>query len=41
MALDAEGIEDVRLSIYRPMQAEAAVAMEVTFSVDLFLFTVR
>ena len=38
--LDAEGIEDVRLSIYRPMQAEPAAAMTVTFSLDLFLFTV-
>jgi 23S rRNA (guanine745-N1)-methyltransferase len=41
MALDAEGIEDVRLAIYRPMQAEAAVATTVTFSVDLLLFTGR
>jgi len=36
--LDAAGVEDVLHSIYRPMQAEPARAMRVTFSLDLLLF---
>ena len=36
--LDAAAVEDLRHSVYRPMQAEAAVAMRVTFSLDLLLF---
>jgi len=36
--LDAAGIQDVLHSIYRPMQAQAAKAMRVTFSLDLLLF---
>ena len=36
--LDAAGVEDVLLSIYRPMQAQPARAMRVTFSLDLLLF---
>jgi 23S rRNA (guanine745-N1)-methyltransferase len=37
--LDAAGVEDVLHSIYRPMQAEPARAMRVTFSLDLLLFS--
>ncbi len=36
---DAAAVEDVLLSIYRPMQAEPARARRVTFSLDLLLFT--
>lgn len=36
--LDAGSVEDVRLAIYRPMQARPAEAMRVTFSLDLLLF---
>ncbi len=36
--LDASGVGDVLLSIYRPMRAGPAVAMQVTFSLDLLLF---
>jgi 23S rRNA (guanine745-N1)-methyltransferase len=36
--LDAAGIQDVLHSIYRPMQAQPAKAMRVTFSLDLLLF---
>lgn len=36
--LDATGVEDVLVSIYRPMQARPAEAMRVTFSLDLLLF---
>ena len=36
--LDAAGVEDVLLSIYRPMQPRAAEATRVTFSLDLLLF---
>lgn len=39
--LDAEAIEDIRLAIYRPMQAEPAKASKVTFSLDLLLFRPR
>jgi 23S rRNA (guanine745-N1)-methyltransferase len=39
--LDAAAVEDVLLSIYRPMRAEAAGAMRVTFSLDLLLFAAR
>lgn len=35
--LDAAAVEDVLLSIYRPMQAQPARAMKVTFSLDLLL----
>jgi 23S rRNA (guanine745-N1)-methyltransferase len=36
--LDAAAVEDVLLSIYRPMQSAPAEAMRVTFSLDLLLF---
>ena len=36
--LDAAAVEDVLLSIYRPMRSEPAGAMRVTFSLDLLLF---
>ena len=38
--LDASGMEDVLLAIYRPIQAEPAKAGCVTFSLDLLLFEV-
>ena len=36
--LDAAAVEDVLLSIYRPMRSRSAEAMRVTFSLDLLLF---
>jgi 23S rRNA (guanine745-N1)-methyltransferase len=36
--LDAASIQDVLLSIYRPMRSQPAEAMRVTFSLDLLLF---
>jgi len=36
--LDAEGVRDLLLSIYRPRRADEAQAMSVTFSLDLLLF---
>jgi 23S rRNA (guanine745-N1)-methyltransferase len=39
-ALDADAVRDVLLSIYRPMQAEPAIARHVTFSLDLLLFSI-
>ncbi len=36
--LDAAAVEDVLLSIYRPMRSQAVEAMRVTFSLDLLLF---
>jgi 23S rRNA (guanine745-N1)-methyltransferase len=36
--LDADAVRDVLLSIYRPMRAQPAAAMRVTFSLDLLLF---
>ena len=39
--LDSAAIQDVLLSIYRPMQAQPAEAMRVTFSLDLLLFHPR
>lgn len=36
--LDAAGVEDVLLSIYRPLRKEPANAMRLTFSLDLLLF---
>jgi 23S rRNA (guanine745-N1)-methyltransferase len=36
--LDADSVQDVLLSIYRPMQAQPLAAMRVTFSLDLLLF---
>ena len=36
--LDAPAVHDVLLSIYRPMRAQPAGAMRVTFSQDLLLF---
>jgi 23S rRNA (guanine745-N1)-methyltransferase len=39
--LEAASIEDLRHSIYRPLNAEPAAAMRVTFSLDLLLFTPR
>ena len=40
-ALDAAGVGDVLHAIYRPMRADAASAMQVTFSLDLLLFRLR
>jgi 23S rRNA (guanine745-N1)-methyltransferase len=39
--LDAAAVHDVLLSIYRPMRAQPAEAMRVTFSLDLLLFRAR
>jgi len=39
--LDAAAVHDVLLSIYRPMRAQPAEAMRVTFSLDLLLFHTR
>lgn len=39
--LDAPAVEDILLSIYRPLQAEPARAMQVTLSLDLLLFRAR
>jgi 23S rRNA (guanine745-N1)-methyltransferase len=36
--LDADAVRDILLSIYRPMQAQPAVAMSVTLSLDFLLF---
>jgi 23S rRNA (guanine745-N1)-methyltransferase len=36
--LDAAAVQDILVSIYRPMQPRAAVAGTVTFSLDLLLF---
>ena len=36
--LEASAIEDIRLAIYRPMQAAPATAMQVTFSLDILSF---
>jgi 23S rRNA (guanine745-N1)-methyltransferase len=36
--LDAAAVEDIRHAIYRPLQANVAAAMQVTFSLDLVLF---
>lgn len=36
--LDAKAVEDVLLSIYRPLRSQPAAAMRVTFSLDLLLF---
>jgi 23S rRNA (guanine745-N1)-methyltransferase len=36
--LDAAAVEDVRHSIYRPLQAQPAEAMRMTFGLDLLLF---
>ena len=36
--LDAAAVEDVLLSIYRPLRSHPAGAMRVTFSLDLLLF---
>lgn len=36
--LDAEGVADVLLSIYRPIRSRPVEAMRVTFSLDLLLF---
>jgi 23S rRNA (guanine745-N1)-methyltransferase len=38
--LDASGVQDVLWSIYRPLQADAAVGLRVTFSLDLLLFRI-
>jgi len=36
--LDAATVQDVLLSIYRPLSSRPAEAMRVTFSLDLLLF---
>jgi 23S rRNA (guanine745-N1)-methyltransferase len=40
-SLDREAVHDVLLSIYRPRALEQVQAMNVTFSLDLLLFTPR
>ncbi|MCU0226749.1 MAG: methyltransferase domain-containing protein [Bryobacterales bacterium] len=39
--LDADAVRDVQLAIYRPLQAEAPTAMQLTFSLDVLLLRVR
>jgi len=39
--LEASAVQDVLLSIYRPIRAQPAEAMRVTFSLDLLLFRPR
>ncbi len=39
--LDAAAVQEVLASIYRPMRAQPAGAMRVTFSLDLLLFTTK
>jgi 23S rRNA (guanine745-N1)-methyltransferase len=39
--LDSAAVQDVLLSIYRPMRTQPAEAMRVTFSLDLLLFRPR
>jgi 23S rRNA (guanine745-N1)-methyltransferase len=39
--LDASGVEDVLVSVYRPMRPKAAEAMRLTFSLDLLLFRAK
>ena len=39
--LDVAAVEDVLLSIYRPMRSQTVEAMRVTFSLDLLLFRPR
>ncbi len=39
--LDKTAVEDLLLSIYRPMRSEPVEAMRVTFSLDLLLFRPR
>jgi len=36
--LEAAAVQDILLSIYRPMQSKPTEAMQVTFSLDLLLF---
>jgi hypothetical protein len=36
--LDAAAVQDVLLSIYRPLRTQPPKAMQVTFSLDLLLF---
>ena len=36
--LDADAVQDVLVSIYRPLRVQPAEAMRVTFSLDLLLF---
>jgi 23S rRNA (guanine745-N1)-methyltransferase len=36
--LDAAGVSDILLSVYRPLRSQPAEAMRVTFSLDLLLF---
>ena len=38
--LDAEAVQDLLHSVYRPMQSKPVEAMRVTFSLDLLLFRV-
>jgi 23S rRNA (guanine745-N1)-methyltransferase len=39
--LDASGVQDVLTAIYRPLRAEPAGAMRITFSLDLIRFKAR
>src|SRR5207244_3360393 len=36
--LEAASVEDILLSIYRPLHSQPVTAMRVTFSLDLLLF---
>jgi 23S rRNA (guanine745-N1)-methyltransferase len=39
--LDAAAVEDILLSVYRPLRSEPVTAMRITFSLDLLLFRAR
>jgi 23S rRNA (guanine745-N1)-methyltransferase len=39
--LDAAAVEDILLSIYRPIQPQPAVATQVTFSLELLVFQAK
>jgi 23S rRNA (guanine745-N1)-methyltransferase len=39
--LDAAAVEDILLSVYRPLRSEPVTAMRITFSLDLLLFRPR
>jgi len=39
--LDAAAVQDILVSIYRPLRSQAVEAMRVTFSLDLLLFRAR
>lgn len=39
--LDAAAVEDILLSVYRPLRSQPVTAMRITFSLDLLLFRPR